>query len=115
MLDDETTVDPRLPVSDAEYEAALTAARPQLPGEVEGNRASGVEMALIAAHAVLVPRIERALEAMRETGPCWRHHPAHAPDQDCGEYATMFADDCDACWANMRAAFWTAHSKEEPR
>ena len=61
MLDDETTVDPRLPVSDAEYEAALTAARPQLPGEVEGNRASGVEMALIAAHAVLVPRIERAL------------------------------------------------------
>ena len=30
--------------------------------EVEGNRASGVEMALVTAHAVLVPRIERALE-----------------------------------------------------
>src|SRR3990167_9782091 len=51
-----------LPVSEEEYEAALAAARPQLPGEVEGNRASGVEMALVAAHAVLVPRIERALE-----------------------------------------------------
>ena len=62
MLDDETTVDPRLPVSEEEYEAALTAARPQLPNEVEGNRASGVEMALVTAHAVLVPRIERALE-----------------------------------------------------
>ena len=52
-----------LPVSEEEYEAALTAARPQLPNEVEGNRASGVEMALVTAHAVLVPKIERALEA----------------------------------------------------
>ena len=51
-----------LPVSEEEYEAALTAARQQLPNEVEGNRASGVEMALVTAHAVLVPRIERALE-----------------------------------------------------
>ena len=101
---------PRLPVSEKEYEAALAAARPQLTLEVEGNRASGVEMALVAAHAVLVPRIERALNATRQAEPCETHERRD-------EYGNKFpfkglaceeAPECDDCMAQSRAAFWRA-------
>jgi hypothetical protein len=46
-----------------EYEAALAAARSQLPNEVEGNCASAVEVAVEAAHRADAHRIVAALEA----------------------------------------------------